>query len=114
MSDLGWDNVRRYNHQLATWAHVLLCQRWSVAPISPLDGSLLGSMATCRLPAPLASLPESQLPALQQRLFSDFHLEVPIMHFAGQNFVRPCCQVYNEPREYEQLADVIATLAREM
>lgn len=113
MSDLGWDDVRRHNHQLATWAQSTLCERWNVEPVSPLDGSLLGSMATLRLPDPLASLSEPQLPALQQRLHDEFRLEVPIMRWSAQNLVRPCCQVYTTPQDIERLADVVSALALE-
>ena len=42
----GWDAVRTHNHQLATWAHEMLTSALGVEPLSPLDGAMLGSMAT--------------------------------------------------------------------
>src|SRR5436305_13112546 len=52
LAEMGWDRVRTHNHQMAAWAHQMLTGRWDVEPISPLDGSLLGSLATVALPPP--------------------------------------------------------------
>ena len=112
MAELGWERIMQHNHQMATWVQQMLCQRWGVEPISPLDGRMLGSMATVRLPGRLSSMTEPEVMSLQQRLHTDFKLEVPIMQWGGQCLVRPCCQVYNTPDEFERLADVVSKLAR--
>ena len=112
MAELGWDNVMTHNHAMATWVQRLLCKRWNVQPISPVDGSLLGSMASIKLPGKLADLTDSQALHLNQRLYNEFKIEVPIMAWNGHVLARPCCQVYNTPSEYEWLADVICELAR--
>ncbi|QOV88958.1 aminotransferase class V-fold PLP-dependent enzyme [Humisphaera borealis] len=103
----GWDNVRRHNHQMATWAHDMLCQRLNVTPVSPLDGSLLGSMATVPLPAFFQRLDDAQFTILQQSLYTDFRIEVPLVTWNKQRFVRAACQIYNVPHDYERLADVL-------
>jgi len=103
MADLGWDNVMHHNHQLAAWAHQLLVQRWGVNPISPMDGSLLGSMATVALPGKLAMLVGAELGALQQRLYTEFNLEQPFMSFDGQTMLRVSCHVYNTPANTKDL-----------
>ena len=112
MAELGWERVMSHNHAMAIWAQRLLCERWGVEPISPLDGSLLGSMATVPLPAPLDTLDELRAQELQQRLYSEHRIEAPIMLWGGRAFVRPCCQVYNTPDEYERLARVVAEWAK--
>jgi len=110
MSKLGWDQIMTHNHQMATWVQAMLSQKWDVEPISPLNGSLLGSMATLRLPGRLASMSEAEAQSLQQRFYSEFKVEVPIMQWGGLNLVRPSCQVYNKPSDYERLADVVLSL----
>lgn len=107
MSGLGWERVRVHNHAMAAWAHRTLCARWDVEPVSPLDGSLLGSMATLRLPSAFQTMSEPDGLALQQRLYSEHHIEVPIVRWCGQWFVRVSCQAYNALRDYERLGDVI-------
>lgn len=112
----GWDNVRRHNHELARWAHVLLCNRLGVDPLSPLQdlpGSttpLLGSMATMRLPRRFQRLSDGQFAALQQALYTEHRIEVPLITWNGQRFFRVSCQLYNRPEEYERLGDVLAKL----
>jgi isopenicillin-N epimerase len=96
-----------HNHAMAAWVQQLLCEAWNVDPISPLDGSMLGSMATVPLPAPLDHLSESQTLLLQQRLYTEHQLEVPIVRWGDRTFVRPCCQVYNSPADYQRLSAVI-------
>lgn len=110
MVDLGWERVMEHNHAMAVWANHMLCQRWGVISISPPVGRMLGSMATVPLPAPLDHLPAQEVPPLQQRLYSEFRVEVPIVHWGGRNFVRPCCQVYNSPADYQRLGDVISAI----
>jgi len=110
MENLGWENVMSHNHHLATWAHQMLVDRWKVQPISPLDGSLLGSMATVRLPGKLAKLQGKDVQDFQQRLYSEFGLELPVVGFAGQQMIRVSCQVYNVPAEYERFAETVLKL----
>jgi len=107
----GWAHVRAHNHALATAVHARLCERFDVEPISPLDGSLLGSMATVRLPPslqPRAGGPTAE--ATQAALLERAQIEVPIFDFAGVRYVRVSCHVYNEADEYERLADALLQL----
>jgi isopenicillin-N epimerase len=111
MDDLGWPRIRRHNHALATWAHQLLCDRFGVEPLSPLDGALLGATATVRLPGRLADLDEKQTRALQQDLYTTDRVEVPLVPWQGALHLRVSCQVYNRAEDYERLAEVITRRA---
>ena len=113
MSELGWERAREHNHAMAAWVQAMLCDKWKVEPISPLDGQLLGSMATVRLPGKLAALSEAQGQVLQRKLYDRYQVEAPIMIWGGTSFVRPCCQVYNTPDEYHRLGNAILELKRE-
>ena len=111
LAELGWDAVLAHNHAMAVWAHQMLVERWRVEPVSPIDGSLLGSTATVRLPGRLAALDGPGQVTLQQRLHDEFRIEVPMIGWAGGAMLRVSCQAYNAPGEYERLGDVIAGLA---
>jgi isopenicillin-N epimerase len=110
MESLGWDAVLNHNHQMATWAHQMLTGRWGVEPVSPPDGSLLGSTASVRLPGKFAKYDGNQLLALQQHLHDHHNIEVPMIPWPGHAMLRVSCQVYNRPEDYEKLADAIAGL----
>jgi isopenicillin-N epimerase len=110
MAELGWERVMTHNHAMAFWANQMLCDRWAVEPISPPDGRMLGSMATVPLPAPIDRLSGPDVTRLQQRLYSEYQVEVPVVPWGGRTFVRPCSQVYNGPADYERLAEVILAI----
>ncbi len=56
---------------------------------------------------PLNTLEGQPLEAMQQRLYSEHSIEVPLMRWNGRTMLRVSCQVYNRPQEYERLADVV-------
>jgi isopenicillin-N epimerase len=104
----GWDVVRQRNHALATAMHAMLCERLAVVPISPLDGSMLGSMATVRLPDSLQPSVDTRTPEqVQAELLARDRIELPILDFGGARYLRISCHVYNEVEEYERLAAAV-------
>lgn len=106
----SWPRVRRHNHELATWVQATLAERWQVEPISALDGSMLGSMASLRIPQGVRARFSS--PAeLQASLYDEHRFEVPCFEWQGLWLVRPCCHVYNRAAQYERLGDVVLGLA---
>jgi isopenicillin-N epimerase len=110
MSNIGWQKIMSHNHDLAAWVNATLCARWGVDPVSPLDASLLGAMATIPLPPPFDRLSDADGQALQKRLHDEFRIEVPTMTLNGRTYVRPCCQIYNLPDDYLRLADAILSI----
>jgi isopenicillin-N epimerase len=108
---LGWDRVRRHNHEMATWAQAYLASRWGVEPATPLDGSMLGSMVT--LPLPETARQRWPAPAaFQAALYELDRIEVPVIDFGEGWWVRVSCQVYNVPEHYERLADAVIERSR--
>jgi isopenicillin-N epimerase len=109
MAAIGWDRIRERNHALTNWVHRLLTSRWGVEPASPVEGSMLGSMVTVRLPAGIERWGNSE--ALNHHLAEAHRIEVPIIEWGGRWWLRASCQIYNQPAEYERLAEVIVELA---
>jgi hypothetical protein len=106
MAELGWDRVRAHNRQMAAWVHRMLCERWELEPVSPADGSMLGSMCTVPLPAEIPARFGS--PAeFQEALYRAHLIEVPVIEFGGRWHVRPSAQVYNRAEQYDLLAQAV-------
>jgi isopenicillin-N epimerase len=110
---LGWQRVMQHNHQLAVWAQSMLCHRWEVEPVTPVDGSMIGSMVTVLLPRQ-ESLRKGFADhlALRDEFYGKHRLEVPVVDWDGRWWVRPCCQVYNRAEQYERLAEVVLQIVR--
>jgi isopenicillin-N epimerase len=111
MAAIGWEKIISHNHAMAVWTNQLLCSRWNVPSLSPIGGSMLGSMATTPLPPPLDRLSDEQIQTLQRRLHDRERIEVPVLRWAGRTCIRPCCQIYNVAEDFHRLADAIATIA---
>jgi isopenicillin-N epimerase len=112
MGELGWEKVISHNHAMAVWVNQMLCERWKVGSVSPADGSMIGSMVTVALPAPLDGMTDEKIGALQGRLHDQYRIEVPLFRIGGRVYVRPCCQVYNLAEDYYRLAGAIEAEAK--
>jgi isopenicillin-N epimerase len=103
----GWEQVGRNSH-LVTMGQRLVADR--------LGTSLEGLPAT---PAPamrLVRLPESTLSdshdaeKLTRRLSTDWMVEVAPIWFEGEGYIRLAAQIYNDPIDYERLADALVAI----
>ncbi|MEN9225994.1 MAG: aminotransferase class V-fold PLP-dependent enzyme [Thermostichus sp. HHBFW_bins_43] len=108
--ELGIERMRQHNHTLMMQARQLLLERLQGIP--PAPEAMLGFMATLPLPPFWQEwIPEHPLD-VRARLLHDYlwqthRIEVPIIPFEGQLWVRISAQVYNHLAEYEQLARVL-------
>jgi isopenicillin-N epimerase len=60
-------------------------------------------MVTLRLPA--------DAPAdLQERLYDDFRIEIPVSEHSGERFIRASFQGYNDAADLERLRNALAQL----
>jgi len=108
----GWPALRAHNRDLARWAHAILSDRFGVEPLSPRDGSWLGSLASVPLPRRLAAS-ATPVDRIQAELSVRHDLEVPILDWRGHRLVRVSAHAYNRPEQYERLADALLSLDAE-
>ena len=102
----GWERVRGYNHGLAKWAHQHLTRAWDVEPISPPDGSMLGSMATVRVPES-AKARFGSAERLRHCLSREHRIEVPVIEWNDHWWIRVSCQIYLKAEAIERLGEVV-------
>lgn len=105
-----WPEVMRRNHALALRARDLLCSRLGIPHPAPDD--MLGSMAAVPLPEGKPYVPTLYGDPLQDALFYDYAIEVPIHPWPYQpkRVLRISAQLYNDILDYEKLADVLEEL----
>jgi isopenicillin-N epimerase len=104
MGALGWDRVMVHNRALAMRGRDLVASALGTGP--QVDDERTGSMSVVELPPGAASTFDEAL-AIQERLFSEHRVEVPITWWRDRAFVRMSAQVYNAPADYERLAGAI-------
>jgi isopenicillin-N epimerase len=108
--DGGWPEVMRRNHELALRARDLLCDRLGIDKPAPDD--MLGSMAAVPLPDGKPYVPTLFGEPLQDALFYERGIEVPIVPWPRQpkRVLRISAQLYNSIDDYAKLADALDEL----
>lgn len=105
LEELGFERVRRYNHDLAWRAGQALSERWGTT--LPCDESCVGSMVTVPLPHSLGAT-AADAARLRDALLEEDHIEVQLHAGHGSLWVRVSAQVYNDWTDIERLGDAIA------
>jgi isopenicillin-N epimerase len=107
--------LRLRNHALVVWARDRVCGALELEP--PAPESMLGSMATVRLPPSQDTTKRTVFDPdpLQVALFDRFHIEVPVFPWPrpGERCLRISAQAYNCASDYERLVDALLTLQKE-
>jgi isopenicillin-N epimerase len=114
----GWPAHTAANNELAVAGRRLLNDRLGLEPIAP--ESMIGAMASVRL---RDVLDEDGANAIVHSLAEDERIEVPIVVFPVRaarapgapptdNLLRISAQRYNEPADYERLADALVARLR--
>ena len=103
----GWPALMARNRALALDARRRLCAATGTPPPCPDD--MVGSLASVRLPDGTAEVGWRRPDPLQQRLFEDWRIEVPVMSWpaAPRRLVRISAQLYNRREHYERLAQAL-------
>lgn len=102
---MGDGAIRAHNHALANEAAALLAE--SLGSEEGQAPALRAAMATVRLPGTEGQDKAAGL-ALNDRLYREHGVEVPVIPFAGSLWVRVSAQIYNEIADYRRLADALA------
>ena len=113
----GITALMAHNQQLALQGRDILAEQLGLP--KPIQGEMIGSLATLPLPDESASTPDvdrSTMPTptlkLQNALFEQFQIEVPCFYFPEfpNRAVRISAQAYNHPDQYRRLASALQEL----
>lgn len=102
---LGWDDVRRRQHTLATDGAQLLADRLGTQ-LAVAD-EFTAAMRLTQLPAQIT---KDAGRLLSERMTLEHKVTAYITHHQDGSYVRLCGQLYNTPSDYERLADVLPSL----
>jgi isopenicillin-N epimerase len=96
-----WDLVRARCHELARRARNEL----GLEPVTLASPELFGQMVTLRLPS-------AAPPDLQERLYDEHRIEIPVYERAEERFIRASFQGYNDADDLEKLKIALGELIR--
>lgn len=103
LESIGLAAFRRRTHALAQYARQRITTLVDLPQLVPDDPEWYGAMALCALtPGP----PDE----LQRALWTEFGIEVPIIHWGGGRYVRVSCHLYNDCEDIDRLAEALEQL----
>ncbi|GAC1363509.1 MAG: aminotransferase class V-fold PLP-dependent enzyme [Herpetosiphon sp.] len=102
-SKRDWPHVQVACHRLVQSARERLSSLTGLAPISPDTPAWYGQM--CTLP-----LPPGERIEFQARLWQEYQIEIPILHWQDQRFMRISIQAYNRPEDVDRLVAALGEL----
>lgn len=131
LEQVGLEAFRARTHWLAQHARRRLIELAQIEPLVPNDSAWYGSMAHVPLPpvagtllVPLASGGARSVPAardescpvsnpLQHTIWRRLGIEVPIVDFRGQRYIRLSCHLYNDTAQIDRLVTGLGQLLAE-
>ncbi len=104
LKDLGYDALRKYNHDLAWYAAQYVTGEWGM-PLQ-IDESAVGCMVSVMTPESIGTT-KADAVRLRDRLLFEHNIEVQVHARAGRVWVRISAQAYNERADIERLAKAV-------
>ena len=104
LHDLGYDALRKYNHDLAWHTAQYLSDRWETQ--LQIGESAVGCMVSVMTPEALGSTKPDAV-RLRDRLLFEHDIEVQVHARAGRVWVRVSAQAYNDRADIEKLGRAV-------
>jgi len=99
-----WSKMREICHTLAVETRNIIDSLTGLEPICPNSTNWLNQMFISRLPS------NTDRDFLKQSLYEQFKIEVPIISWNDQNFIRVSIQGYNTQEDLDALLDALEQL----
>ena len=106
--DIGLERFRQSTHQLAREARHKISSLTGLEPFIADRPERYGSMIALPLPA-LENFEggHGRTDPLQVRLWQEFQVEVPVMHWGGRRLLRVSCHLYNTGEQIDRLVEAL-------
>jgi len=102
-SDNAWPSVRKQCHQLLVQAIRGICRLTGESSLYPNEDAF-HQMAIAPLPE------QDDLDGLKNRILGEFHIEIPLIEWEDQHFIRVSVQGYNEQADIDALMNALRRL----
>ena len=103
-SQYAWENVRQHCHELAHQTRQRINALTGLPSICTDEEGWFRQMVTVRLPE------NTDQEALKTRLLEDYHIEVPMIHWNEDKFMRISFQGYNTQEDADALVNALNEL----
>jgi len=104
MEDHHWSQVQSNCHCLLASTIERICNLTGLEPLYPIQSTLFLQMGIAPLPSGI------NLVELKSRLYTDFNVEIPLVEWDDQNFIRISIQAYNTQEDCDALLQGLSQL----
>jgi len=101
--DHDWPRVRRDCHELVRYARQQVSDLFGLPPLTPDAEQWFAQMSALPLPA-------CDLDTLKRRLYDEYRIEIPVIHWNERCFVRISVQGYNTQADVDHLVAALRAL----
>jgi len=108
LEEVGFEAFRARTHALARYARERISTLVGIEPLVPDSRQWYGSMAHVPLPSTKSGGLDAR--ELQNALWRDYGIEVPIVEHGGRRAIRVSCHLYNHRRDINRLVDALRKL----
>ena len=109
----GDEKLRTYFHEKAIEIRAMLCAAWKTKKASPDE--MIGSLAGVKVPKHLYHGKANHMlyaEALHDVLLYEYGIEVPVIAFNNETWIRISVQIFNQDKQYALLAETVNTIKR--
>ncbi|SFJ07277.1 aminotransferase class V-fold PLP-dependent enzyme [Planctomicrobium piriforme] len=108
LKDYGLARFREETHALARYAREQMLERLQAKPITPDDASWYGSMVAVELPLPDDATPPGPPHPLQQWLWENHRIEIPVVRWREKTLLRVSAHLYTTRGQIDLLVEAVA------
>ncbi|WP_437194082.1 aminotransferase class V-fold PLP-dependent enzyme [Planctomicrobium sp. SH527] len=106
--EIGAKTFRSRTHELAAYVRQRLIEKVGARPISPDSNDWYGSMVAVELPIDDDQTLPGKVHPLQQWLWEQHQIEVPVVRWKEKTLVRVSAHLYNSQSEMDHLVEAVA------
>lgn len=103
----GWENFRSQTHELAQYAWHRIVEMTGLQPPIPDSREWYGSMIALPLPSQGPAPKQGIRDQLQNPLWEQHGIEVPIVNWHGERLIRVSCHLYNTREHIDRLCEAL-------
>jgi isopenicillin-N epimerase len=104
MKQHNWPSVQRQCHLLLTQAINEISEMLHLPSVYPKNSELYYQMGIAPLPKTIEPM------NLKHRLYNEYHIEVPVIQWNNNLFIRLSIQAYNQPSDIDRLLEALHRL----
>ncbi|MFN8635459.1 MAG: aminotransferase class V-fold PLP-dependent enzyme [Chloroflexota bacterium] len=101
-----WDRVRAECHELVRLTRAGISELTGLPPLAPDSPAWFAQLATI-------PLPPGDEKVLKRRLYDEYRIEIPIVVWRDQRYIRVSVQGYNTREDIERLVDAVGAILQD-